>query len=114
VKQDVGAALAGGNNPRVGSSKWANLSFEEGLAMFADANEHQSDTYLKTAQVRQRYGDCSHMWIVRRQADAAFPPPVYFGRRRFWRVADLETWDAEQIKRAPPVPQSLPGRAVQS
>lgn len=24
----------------------------------------------------------------------AFPQPVYLGRMRFWRVADLEAWEA--------------------
>lgn len=25
-----------------------------------------------------------------------FPQPVYLGRMRFWRVAELEAWEAEQ------------------
>lgn len=28
-----------------------------------------------------------------------FPPPVYLGRMRFWRVADLEAWEAAQDER---------------
>lgn len=29
-----------------------------------------------------------------------FPPAVYLGRMRFWRVADLEAWEAEQARRS--------------
>jgi hypothetical protein len=58
------------------------------------------------------------MWIVRRAKNAGFPAPIYFGRRRFWRVADLDAWDAEQIERsitrAPPRHKRAPGQAVQS
>jgi predicted DNA-binding transcriptional regulator AlpA len=29
-----------------------------------------------------------------------FPQPVYLGRMRFWRVADLEAWEAAQAERS--------------
>lgn len=29
-----------------------------------------------------------------------FPAPVYLGRMRFWRVADLEAWEAAQAERS--------------
>jgi predicted DNA-binding transcriptional regulator AlpA len=61
----------------------------------------ENETYLKTNQVRERYGNCSAMWIERRMKDSGFPPPVHFGVLRFWRVSDLVAWDAEQIKAAP-------------
>ncbi|MDR3484199.1 MAG: hypothetical protein P4M05_04725 [Bradyrhizobium sp.] len=61
----------------------------------------ETETYLKTNQVRERYGNCSAMWIERRMKDSGFPQPVYFGVLRFWRVSDLVVWDAEQIKAAP-------------
>jgi len=61
----------------------------------------ENETYLKTNQVRERYGNCSAMWIERRMKDSGFPPPVHFGVLRFWRVSDLVTWDAAQIKAAP-------------
>jgi predicted DNA-binding transcriptional regulator AlpA len=60
-----------------------------------------ADVYLKTAQVRQRYGDASHMWIERRLAsDKTFPRPVFFGRMRYWKLSDLERWEAAQAKRS--------------
>jgi predicted DNA-binding transcriptional regulator AlpA len=61
----------------------------------------ENETYLKTNQVRERYGSCSAMWIERRMKDRDFPAPVYFGALRFWRVSDLVEWDAAQIKAQP-------------
>jgi predicted DNA-binding transcriptional regulator AlpA len=58
------------------------------------------DIYLKAAQVRQRYGDCSGMWIRRRIADAGFPEPIFLGGLRFWKLSDLELWEVDQ-KNAP-------------
>jgi hypothetical protein len=64
----------------------------------------ENEIYLKTDQVRERYGNCSAMWIERRMKDSGFPSPVYFGVLRFWRTSDLVAWDAEQIKAAPTRP----------
>ena len=49
--------------------------------------------FLTAAQLMARYGGVSHMWIRRRQAADGFPKPVYFGRLRFWRRADIEQWE---------------------
>jgi|NGEPerStandDraft_6_1074524.scaffolds.fasta_scaffold408591_1 predicted DNA-binding transcriptional regulator AlpA len=55
--------------------------------------------YITARQLRHRYGDVSHMWIERRIADDPdFPKPVYFGPRRHWLLAALETW--ERVKAA--------------
>jgi len=56
------------------------------------------------AQVRQRYGNCSGMWIERRQKDAGFPAPTFFGGLRFWRLSDLQGWDESQ--KAKPRPRA--------
>src|ERR1700710_1031558 len=61
----------------------------------------ETEIYLKTNQVRERYGNCSAMWIERRLKDRGFPPPVYFGVLRFWRISDLVAWDAPQINAGP-------------
>ena len=58
--------------------------------------------FLKARQVRARYGDVSHMWLARRQKDAGFPSPVFFGGIRFWKLSDLERWEKDQ-KTAPKV-----------
>lgn len=52
--------------------------------------------FLKARQVRARYGDVSHMWLVRRQRDAGFPSPTILGGIRFWKLSDLERWEKDQ------------------
>ena len=56
---------------------------------------HQSNDseFLTAAQLMARYGGVSHMWLVRRMAKDGFPKPVYFGRLRFWRRAEIEQWE---------------------
>ncbi len=79
----------------------------------------EDNIYLKAAQVRQRFGNCSDMWITRRIADAGFPAPVYFGGLRFWKLSDVERWERER-KAAPKPRPSRPmiaareGKAVRS
>ena len=38
-----------------------------------------------------------HRWC--RDERLGFPSPVYVGRVRFWRIAELEAWEDEQAKR---------------
>lgn len=58
----------------------------------------QTNDFLSSAQVMQRYGGVSHMWIVRKMRDEGMPSPVRFGGRlRFWKVADLERWERSKI-----------------
>lgn len=54
--------------------------------------------YLRAAEVRQRYGGVSDMWIWRNLNDthSTFPKPRYFGRRRFWLLSDLIEWETAQ------------------
>ncbi len=52
--------------------------------------------FLKARQVRARYGDVSHMWLVRRQKDDGFPSPTILGGIRFWKLTDLERWEKGQ------------------
>ncbi|QQO14951.1 hypothetical protein JJB99_01795 [Bradyrhizobium diazoefficiens] len=56
------------------------------------------ELYLKSAQVRARYGGASDMWIIRRMRDDGFPEPAYFGGQRFWRERDLVMWEKQRIK----------------
>jgi predicted DNA-binding transcriptional regulator AlpA len=52
------------------------------------------NTLLGIQRVRARYGDVSTMWIERRlRDDSGFPKPVYIGRLRFWRIAELQAWE---------------------
>jgi predicted DNA-binding transcriptional regulator AlpA len=53
--------------------------------------------FLTAAQVRERYGLVSRMWIYRRMEDSSFPAPVRFARFRYWRATDLENWDGQMF-----------------
>ena len=56
--------------------------------------------FLPAPRDWERYGVTSmtlHRWI--RDPAMAFPKPVYLGRFRYLRVADLEAWEAEQARR---------------
>jgi predicted DNA-binding transcriptional regulator AlpA len=59
------------------------------------------ELFLRTKQVRARYGNVSHMFIERRLAnDPTFPRPVFLGRIRFWKLSELEKWEAAQAAAA--------------
>jgi predicted DNA-binding transcriptional regulator AlpA len=59
--------------------------------------------FIGAPQVCARYGGVSHMWIERRlQDDPDFPKPVYIGRLRYWRIADLEQYERAAAKRNRP------------
>ena len=49
-----------------------------------------NDVFLPAGRVRKRYGvsDMSlYRWL--RDAELNFPKPIYIGRYRYWRLADL-------------------------
>jgi predicted DNA-binding transcriptional regulator AlpA len=57
--------------------------------------------YLSAAQVKARYGGVSDMWIHRKLVGHGFPKPHTFGTAaRYWRVADLDFWEAAMRDRA--------------
>jgi predicted DNA-binding transcriptional regulator AlpA len=70
------------------------LNVSNGAAFMT--NKNPKKTWLSAAQVRQRYGGVSHMWIERRLDDPTFPRFVKFGRLRFWDEAALERWERER------------------
>ena len=58
-----------------------------------------SKQYLSTKQLRQRFANVSHMWIVRKlESDKTFPRPVKLGggRLNFWDEAAIEKWERAQ------------------
>ena len=64
-------------------------------------NPNPKKIWLSAAQVRQRYGGVSHMWLVRRLGDdPSFPRFVRLGRLRFWDEAELERWERERAAAA--------------
>lgn len=52
-------------------------------------------TYLQARQVRERY-NVSDMTIWRWLRDQNFPQPIYITRYRYWRLTDIEAWEAKQ------------------
>ena len=51
--------------------------------------------FLPANRVWSRYGVTSmtiHRWL--RDDRLGFPKPLLIGRMRFWRIADLEAWEA--------------------
>jgi hypothetical protein len=58
--------------------------------------------FLTTAQLRSRWGDCSHMFIERRlMSDPTFPKPVKLGGRlRLWDVDQIEVYERRFITAA--------------
>ena len=50
--------------------------------------------FIDAAQLCDRYGGVSFMWIERRlQSDPEFPRPRKFGRLRYFDLAELESWE---------------------
>ena len=54
-------------------------------------------TYLTSQAVRARYGvsDMS-LWRWLRNEATGFPRPFRVGKRRFWKRAELESWEANR------------------
>lgn len=60
-----------------------------------------NQTYLTGPQVQARYQK-SHVSIWRWMNDKAlgFPAPLKINRLNYWRLADLEAWEAKQGENA--------------
>ena len=58
--------------------------------LYSDAGK-TAGRYDKTIRTLDR-------WLADERLD--FPKPIYIGRMRFWRIADLERWEAEQAQRS--------------
>lgn len=61
-----------------------------------------SEKRIQAKAVRALCGDVSDMWIWRKLNDpqSGFPQPVFIGRRRFWREADVIEWLERQSTEA--------------
>jgi predicted DNA-binding transcriptional regulator AlpA len=76
---------------------------EESLATTAplsdDPASRASKIYLTTAQLRKRWGGCSHMFIERRmKSDPKFPRPVKLGGRvRLFDLNQIEAYERSRI-----------------
>ncbi|MDI1344796.1 MAG: hypothetical protein PSV22_11935 [Pseudolabrys sp.] len=71
-----------------------------------------NETFLTAPQLYARWG-VSHMYVVALlERDADFPKPSYFGRRRRWRVSEIEKYERIVAARgAPPKKAKQPAAA---
>jgi hypothetical protein len=61
----------------------------------------RNQKFIAARQVRQRYGNVSHMWIERRlETDPTFPKPIYIAKRRFWDLEALERWERDKATKS--------------
>lgn len=60
-----------------------------------------NSVYLSSRQVRERFGGRGELWITRQIESNGFPKPVRFGTGRllYWKLADVEQWEATQAQR---------------
>ncbi|MCC5992584.1 MAG: hypothetical protein JJT99_08675 [Rhodobacteraceae bacterium] len=61
---------------------------------------HSAQTFLTGPQVQARYQK-SHVTIWRwvRDPALAFPQPIQINRLNYWRLSDLEAWEAAQAEK---------------
>jgi predicted DNA-binding transcriptional regulator AlpA len=61
---------------------------------------HDHQTFLPASQVRTRYGvsDMS-LWRWCRDDALGFPHPLRINGRRFWKLAELERWEASRTEK---------------
>lgn len=75
-----------------------------------------SDTtlYLTAGQVRLRYGGRSDMWLHRNlhRPDSGFPRPLRLNGRRYWLLADLESYERARMVAAAPDEAATAGEAA--
>lgn len=67
-------------------------------AAFRAKHGREADkTFLTGPQVQARYGR-SHvtLWRWVRDTDLGFPQPMQINRLNYWRLSDLEAWEAAQ------------------
>ena len=52
--------------------------------------------FLPAGQVRARYGGISDMslWRWGRDPKLGFPAPIKIHKRRYWKLSDLQAWEA--------------------
>jgi hypothetical protein len=67
--------------------------------------------YLTATQVRKRYGGVSKMTLHRWRHDPnlGFPQPEPIRSRNYWRIEQLDSWDAVRKKA---LPQSVEGESL--
>lgn len=60
-------------------------------------NPDDAAVFLPANKVGERYGVSSMtLWRWLKEESMNFPRPIYIGRYRFWRIDELQAWEAEQ------------------
>jgi predicted DNA-binding transcriptional regulator AlpA len=58
---------------------------------------HDQKIYLPAGQVRARYGVSDMaLWRWLRDEALRFPAPIRIHSRRYWKLAELESWEASR------------------
>jgi len=68
--------------------------------MQAKPQDQSESVFINANQVRARYGGVSHMTLLRWMDAEGFPAATYFGRKRFWKLEQLESWERERAARS--------------
>jgi len=66
---------------------------------FAGSAESDPENFLPARRVWERYGVTDmtiHRWI--RDERMNFPQPVYIGRFRYWKLAELQVWERSRLR----------------
>ena len=66
----------------------------------------KEEKHLNSAQVKRRYADCTDMTLWRWEHDEnlGFPKPLIIGSRKYWKLSDLERFEADCARRKMKVP----------
>jgi len=93
-----------------------------GAALIAPGDSPPLDEiFLPAAQVRSRYGVTDMTlwrWLSKKSADFQFPRPIEIFSRRYWRLSELQAFEARcVVSRAPadtvaPLQKEAIGREV--
>lgn len=74
-------------------------------------SEALSETFITAPQLFERW-QCSHMLVVGKlKFDSDMPRPIYFGRRRRWRVSEIEAYEKLLAARPRPKKAKIPDAA---
>lgn len=69
--------------------------------MRSTAQHEKAQTFLTGPQVQARYGISNvTQWRWTRDPALGFPKPLKVNRLNYWRLADLEIWEAARMKAA--------------
>ena len=69
--------------------------------------------FLPARQVRHRYGVCyMTLWRWIHDDKLNFPPQVYIGRFRYWRLSDLIVWERSRTPRGEPAARASAAQSM--